>query len=67
MNSAIKNAGVVGLGVMGFDIQQLGGELLAPPKLLSAMAEASQSFYANGQPNPWLSSYVHRMANHARD
>ena len=47
--------------------QQLGGEPLAPPKLLSAMAEAKQKFYQDEKPNPWLSTYIHRLANHARD
>jgi 3-hydroxybutyryl-CoA dehydrogenase len=47
--------------------QQLGGEPLAPPKLLSAMAEAKQKFYHDEKPNPWLSTYTHRLANHARD
>ena len=47
--------------------QQLAGEPLAPPKLLSAMAQANQTFYKNNQANPWLSTYIHRMANHARD
>jgi len=47
--------------------QQLGGEPLAPPKLLSAMAEAKQEFYQDEKPNPWLSTYIHRLANHARD
>jgi len=67
MDSAIKKAGVVGLGVMGFDIQQLGGEPLAPPKLLSAMAEAKQKFYQDEKPNPWLATYIHRLADHACD
>jgi 3-hydroxybutyryl-CoA dehydrogenase len=47
--------------------QQLGGEPLAPPKLLSAMAEAKQKFYQDEKPNPRLSTYIHRLANHARD
>jgi 3-hydroxybutyryl-CoA dehydrogenase len=47
--------------------QQLGGEPLAPPKLLNAMAEAKQKFYQDEKPNPWLSTYIHRLANHARD
>ena len=46
--------------------QQLGGEPLAPPKLLSAMAEAKQKFYHDEKPNPWLSTYTHRLANHVR-
>jgi len=52
---------------MGFDVQQLGGEPLAPPKLLSAMAEAKQKFYQDEKPNPWLATYIHRLANHACD
>jgi 3-hydroxybutyryl-CoA dehydrogenase len=47
--------------------QQLEGEPLAPPMLLSAMAEAKQKFYQDEKPNPWLSTYLHRLVNHARD
>jgi 3-hydroxybutyryl-CoA dehydrogenase len=47
--------------------QQLGGDPLNPPTLLSAMAETSQTFYKNNQPNPWVSAHVRRAANHARD
>ena len=67
MNSELKNIGVVGLGVMGFDIQQLEGEPLTAPKLLRAMAGAKQKFYQDEKPNPWLATYIHRLANHARD
>lgn len=47
--------------------QQLTGEPLTPPKLLSAMVQANQTFYKNNQPNPWLTNYMDRVANHARD
>ena len=47
--------------------QQLTGEPLTPPKLLSAMVQANQTFYKNNQPNPWLTNYIDRVANHARD
>jgi len=47
--------------------QQLGDEPLAPPELLREMAQANQTFYKNDQTNPWLSAYIHRSANHARD
>src|SRR5690348_13728370 len=33
--------------------QQLTGAPLTPPKLLSAMVQANQTFYKNNQPNPW--------------
>jgi 3-hydroxybutyryl-CoA dehydrogenase len=46
--------------------QQLRGDPLPPPTLLSAMAETSQTFYKDNQPNPWLSAHVHRTADHAR-
>jgi 3-hydroxybutyryl-CoA dehydrogenase len=47
--------------------QQLGGDPLPPPTLLSAMAETGQTFYKNNQPNPWLSAQVRRAIYHARD
>jgi 3-hydroxybutyryl-CoA dehydrogenase len=47
--------------------RQLGSAPLAPPKLLAAMSAESQTFYKNGQPNPWLSAYTERAATHARD
>ena len=47
--------------------QRLRRRASAPPKLLSAMAEAKQKFYQDEKPNPWLSTYIHRLANHARD
>jgi len=47
--------------------QQLTGAPLTPPKLLSAMVQANQTFYKNNQPNPWLTNYMDRVANHARD
>ena len=46
--------------------QQLGGDPLTPPTLLSAMAETGQTFYKDNQPNPWLSAHVRRAADHAR-
>jgi hypothetical protein len=53
MNSGIKNIGVVRL------------EPLAPPKLLSAMVAANQTFYKNDRPDSWLSAYTERAASHA--
>jgi 3-hydroxybutyryl-CoA dehydrogenase len=47
--------------------QQLGGEPLLAPKLLTEMAQDNQTFYKNDQPNPWLTTYINRVANHARD
>jgi len=47
--------------------QQLTGAPLTPPKLLNAMVQANQTFYKNNQPNPWLTNYMDRVANHARD
>jgi 3-hydroxyacyl-CoA dehydrogenase len=47
--------------------QQLRGVPLTPPKLLSAMVQANQTFYKNNQPNPWLTNYMDRVAHHARD
>jgi 3-hydroxyacyl-CoA dehydrogenase len=47
--------------------QQLGGEPLTPPNLLGSMAQADQTFFKNNQPNPWVSAYVQRTADHARD
>jgi 3-hydroxyacyl-CoA dehydrogenase len=46
--------------------QQLGGESLAPPELLAAMAAANQTFYRNGETNPWLIARGEQAANHAR-
>ena len=46
--------------------QRLGGDPLNPPTLLSAMAETSQTFFKDNQPNPWLSAHVRRAADHAR-
>lgn len=46
--------------------QQLGGEPLAAPPLLAAMAAANQTFYQNGEPNPWLAARGGQAANHAR-
>ena len=46
--------------------RQLGSAPLAPPKLLTAMSAERQTFYKNGQPNPWLSDYTERAATHAR-
>ncbi len=46
--------------------QELGGEPLAPPELLAAMAAAHQTFYTNGAPNPWLIARGARAATHAR-
>ena len=46
--------------------QQLAGELLSPPKLLSAMVASNQTFYKNDRPNPWLSAYTEQVASHAR-
>jgi 3-hydroxyacyl-CoA dehydrogenase len=45
---------------------QLGGEPLAPPELLAAMAEAKQTFYRDAEPNPWLIERGEQAANHAR-
>lgn len=45
--------------------QQLQGEPLAAPEILTAMAAANQTFYKNDQPNPWLSDYTQRAAIHA--
>jgi hypothetical protein len=47
--------------------QQLGGEPLRAPKLLTEMAQDHQTFYKNNQPNPWLTTHIDRVANHARD
>jgi hypothetical protein len=46
--------------------RQLGNAPLAPPKILTAMSAESQTFYKNGQPNPWLSAYTERATTHAR-
>jgi hypothetical protein len=46
--------------------QRLGGDPLNPPTLLSAMAETSQTFFKDNQPNPWLSAQVRRAEDHAR-
>jgi hypothetical protein len=45
---------------------QLGGEPLSPPELLTAMAAANQTFYQNGEPNPWLLARSGQAALHAR-
>ena len=45
---------------------QLGGEPLAPPELLTAMAAANQTFYENGEPNRWLATHGKQAATHAR-
>src|SRR6185295_6149425 len=46
--------------------RQLGNAPLAPPKILTAMSAERQTFYKNGQPNPWLSAYTERATTHAR-
>jgi 3-hydroxyacyl-CoA dehydrogenase len=45
--------------------QEFGEQPLIAPKLLSAMAAESQSFYKNDQANPWLSAYTERNATRA--
>jgi len=45
--------------------QQLGGEPLAPPQLLAAMAAANQTFYRGAEPNPWLAARGEQAATHA--
>jgi 3-hydroxybutyryl-CoA dehydrogenase len=34
----------------------IGGHPLKPPRLLTAMAAANETFFKSGQPNPWLST-----------
>jgi len=46
--------------------QQLGGEPLAAPELLAAMAGAKQTFYRDTEPNPWLLARSEQAAIHAR-
>jgi len=45
--------------------RQLGGEPLAPPRLLEAMAAANQTFYRGAEPNPWLAARGEQAATHA--
>jgi len=54
------------LDELGRTNRQLGGEPLARPELLAAMAAAQQTFYRNGGPNPWLIARSEQAANHAR-
>ena len=37
---------------------------LTPPEILIAMASEGQSFYRNGQPNPWIPSFIERQRTH---
>lgn len=46
--------------------RQLGGDPLAPPDLLAAMAAANQTFYRGAEPNPWLIARGEQAAIHAR-
>jgi 3-hydroxybutyryl-CoA dehydrogenase len=46
--------------------RQLGGEPLAPAELLAATAAANQTFYRDGEPNPWLIARGEPAATHAR-
>jgi 3-hydroxyacyl-CoA dehydrogenase len=45
--------------------RELAHSPLAPPPLLAAMASSGQTFYRDGQANPWLSSQVATLNQHA--
>lgn len=45
--------------------QQLGGEPLASPELLVAMAAANETFYCGTEPNPWVIARSEQAATHA--
>jgi hypothetical protein len=50
-----------------YDLLERENEPLRAPKLLTEMAEDNQTFYKNNQLNPWLTTYIDQVANHARD
>jgi 3-hydroxyacyl-CoA dehydrogenase len=58
-----------GAGVLLEDLNRLNRELphgkLVAPKILTMMARERQSFYRNGQPNPWIASFLERQRSHA--
>lgn len=58
-----------GAGVLLEDLNRLNQELphgkLVAPKILTMMASERQSFYRNGQPNPWIPSFLERQRSYA--
>ena len=70
MSEGIKTVGVLGLGVMGFDIAFLYAQkdcrtsvqMVYAVMARRGVAEHGQSFYKEGQPNPWVAAFVDRRS-----
>jgi 3-hydroxybutyryl-CoA dehydrogenase len=60
-----------GVGVLMEELNRINLELphgkLPSPEILTAMADERESFYRNGQPNPWIISFLERQKSHAGD
>jgi hypothetical protein len=59
----------LGAGAVLKDLQTVNdaipGNQMKPPELLTAMARDGQTFFKNGQPNPWITALV-EGTTHAR-
>src|SRR5918996_2129427 len=60
----------IGPGAVLQEIEKVSQEVsvssLSAPQLLAAMANEGQTFYKNGEPNPWLRSVTGPPTTHAR-
>jgi len=67
----LKEIDRIGAGALLGELNQINSEIqeaeLAPPKILTAMVDEEEPFYKDGQPNPWISSFVKRQRSYASD
>jgi len=67
----LKKIDEIGSSALQEELNRINREFaqghLVLPRILSAMAGAGESFYKDGQPNPWVGSFLERHKPHARD
>jgi hypothetical protein len=65
----LKEIDRLGAGALAEELSQVNVQMpeckLAPAEIVTTMAEEGETFYKNGAPNPWLTSFRRQQGSHA--